>query len=100
MDSLQTTPHAGFPEDFVGNFIPAEPLRLKTSPRNLHHLLQSAGPHGHGLSFKKGLTDGLFERIDYADSLPNGHDKSYKRCVTEGADLRRTTALRVRPEAL
>jgi hypothetical protein len=44
--------------------------------------------------------DGLFERIDYADSLFNGHDESYKRCVTEGADLRRTTALRVRPEAL
>jgi hypothetical protein len=42
MGLLQTTPHAGFPEDFFGNFIPAEPLRLKTSPRNLHYLLQRA----------------------------------------------------------
>jgi hypothetical protein len=46
MGLLQTTPHAGFPEGFFGNFIPAEPLRLKTSPRNLHHLLQSAGNMG------------------------------------------------------
>lgn len=57
-------------------------------------------PHGHGLSFKKGVSDGLLERNDYANGLPNGHDESYRRGFEEGVALRQATALRVRPEVL
>lgn len=57
-------------------------------------------PHGHGLSFKKGLSDGLLERNDYVDDLPNGHGASYERGVEEGVALREVIAARVRPEVL
>lgn len=57
-------------------------------------------PHGHGLSFKKGVSDGLLERNDYADDLPNGHNESYRRGVEEGLAIRHRIARRVRPEVL
>lgn len=57
-------------------------------------------PHGHGRSFKKGISDGLLSRTDYAGDLPNGHNESYARGVQEGIALRATVAARVRPEVL
>ena len=57
-------------------------------------------PHGHGLSFKKGVSDGLMERDGIDDNRPNGHEESYRRGVSEGISLRQTIALRVRPEVL
>jgi hypothetical protein len=57
-------------------------------------------PHGHGLSFKKGISDGLLNMADYNGDLPNGHDESYARGVQEGIALRATVAERVRPEVL
>jgi len=55
-------------------------------------------PHGHGLSHKKGISDGLLERNDYAESIHETHRASYLRGVDEGRILRGVTALRVRPE--
>lgn len=57
-------------------------------------------PHGHGLSFKKGVSDGLLDCSDYANNLPDGHNGSYARGVEEGIALRRAIALRVRPNVL
>lgn len=55
-------------------------------------------PHGHGLSHKKGISDGLLERNSFADDLPNGHEESYRRGRAEGVELRQAIAHRVRPE--
>ena len=33
-------------------------------------------PHGHGLSFKKGISDGLLDVKQISD-IPNGHQLSY-----------------------
>ena len=51
---------------------------------------ESSGiPHGHGLSFKKGLVDGLRERESPdSNKLPEGHDHSYDRGLSVGKDLR------------
>lgn len=55
-------------------------------------------PHGHGLSHKKGIADGLVEANTYANNLPNGHEQSYQRGRAEGEALRASVAQRVRPE--
>ncbi len=55
-------------------------------------------PHGHGLSHKKGIADGLLDAAKFADDLPNGHDESYQRGKAEGEALRLVVAARVRPE--
>lgn len=55
-------------------------------------------PHGHGLSHKKGLSDGLLDETRFADGLPNGHDASYRRGFEEGSTLRDTIARRIRPD--
>ncbi len=55
-------------------------------------------PHGHGLSHKKGISDGLLDRNSFAHVLPNGHQQSYLRGRTEGEALRQNVAQRVRPE--
>ncbi|MEP2990901.1 MAG: hypothetical protein ABJO88_18250 [Parasphingorhabdus sp.] len=81
----------------VANFIIkiitySQPIKGETMEQDI--------PHGHGLSFKKGVSDGLLERNDYAADLPNGHNNSYALGVEEGAVLRQETALRVRPKVL
>lgn len=35
-------------------------------------------PHGHGLSFKKGIADGLLDRRDHEDTHHETHSLSYK----------------------
>lgn len=59
---------------------------------------ESSGiPHGHGLSFKKGLADGLLERESPdTDELPEGHSRSYNRGVSVGDELRKQIARVVR----
>ena len=44
-------------------------------------------PHGHGLSTKRGISDGLLDRTEYEGKVPNGHDASYQRGVGAGKDL-------------
>ena len=55
-------------------------------------------PHGHGLSHKKGISDGLLNTNTFAQDLPNGHQLSYQRGRTEGEALREAIAQRVRPD--
>lgn len=55
-------------------------------------------PHGHGLSYKKGIADGLLDEATFADNLPNGHVESYRRGRAEGEAMRHAIAARVRPE--
>lgn len=54
-------------------------------------------PHGHGLSHKKGISDGLLDANTFAHGLPNGHEQSYQRGRIEGEAQRRAIAQRVRP---
>ncbi|CAG9932478.1 hypothetical protein [Candidatus Nitrotoga arctica] len=44
-------------------------------------------PHGHGLSFKKGVADGLFKCSDNEQKVPKSHLKSYERGLKIGAEL-------------
>lgn len=55
-------------------------------------------PHGHGLSYKKGIADGLLgtEREDLKGYVPQGHDGSYKKGVEEGKELAVSINSRVR----
>lgn len=45
-------------------------------------------PHGHGLSFKKGLADCLLENEDNKDSCHETHAASYLRGQVVGAGLK------------
>ncbi|MES2666888.1 MAG: hypothetical protein V4712_12365 [Pseudomonadota bacterium] len=46
-------------------------------------------PNGHGLSFKKGVSDGMFERDDFRNTLPDGgHGSTYNRGRIFGAKVR------------
>jgi len=45
-------------------------------------------PHGHGLSFKKGISDLLLESENHQNKLPNGHNKSYQRGKQFGKHLK------------
>ena len=44
-------------------------------------------PHGHGLSTKRGIADGLLGETKYKSNVPSGHDKSYRRGVEIGKKL-------------
>ncbi len=44
--------------------------------------------HGHGLSFKKGLSDGVLVDANFENALPNGHDKSYKNGFEIGLTIK------------
>jgi len=48
--------------------------------------------HGHGLSFKKGIADGLFKCNENEQKIPKSHLKSYERGLKVGAELERGTA--------
>lgn len=53
-------------------------------------------PHGHGLSFKKGVSDGLLDEKIYESKLPNGHENSYKLGVRYGAELQEKVKQKVK----
>ena len=36
-------------------------------------------PHGHGLSFKRGISDGLLDEQNHVGNIPNGHNRSYEK---------------------
>lgn len=54
-------------------------------------------PHGHGLSTKHGIADGLLEETKYEGKVPNGHDASYQRGVEIGKKLMQQVASLVKP---
>ena len=45
-------------------------------------------PHGHGLSFKKGIADGLLDCRDHEQTPHKTHAASYQRGVEVGAELK------------
>ena len=49
-------------------------------------------PHGHGLSFKKGVSDGLLGCRDHEEGLHETHAASYQRGIEMGDALRRKIA--------
>ena len=49
-------------------------------------------PHGHGLSIKKGLADGLLDCRDHEATPHETHSASYKRGLEVGAELKREIA--------
>ena len=54
-------------------------------------------PHGHGLSFKKGMADGLLGCPDHETTPHTTHAASYERGVEVGDDLKRQIAAIVKP---
>lgn len=52
-------------------------------------------PHGHGGSFKKGISDGLLE-AEYNTTIPNGHERSYQRGRELGEELKSQVTAAVR----
>jgi hypothetical protein len=54
-------------------------------------------PHGHGLSFKRGISDGLLETNEH-EALPHEtHAASYKRGFALGEMLKQEIAKTVKP---
>ncbi len=49
-------------------------------------------PHGHGLSFKKGIADGLLECEDNQSTCHETHAASYRRGHDAGAALKEEIA--------
>lgn len=45
-------------------------------------------PHGHGLSFKKGVADGLLDTRHHETTLHETHVASYHRGLGVGASLK------------
>lgn len=56
-------------------------------------------PHGHGLSHKRGVSDGLLGRTDYEADVHETNRASYKRGLQEGKNLQQEIAARVRPDS-
>ena len=53
-------------------------------------------PHGHGLSHRKGMADGLLGAKEHEDSCPPTHRASYFRGYTEGERLAQEVMARVK----
>jgi len=53
-------------------------------------------PHGHGLSFKKGLADALLETKDHENSCHDTHAASYRRGYEVGEVLKAEIAEKVK----
>lgn len=45
-------------------------------------------PHGHGLSFKKGVADGLLDNRDHEATPHETHAASYQRGIEVGSELK------------
>lgn len=54
-------------------------------------------PHGHGLSFKKGLADGILGVNEHAGSIHETHSASYHRGYAVGVALKEDIARLVKP---
>ena len=54
-------------------------------------------PHGHGLSVRRGIADGLLEEAQYKDKVPPTHRASYRRGVDLGTELRKQITAIVKP---
>lgn len=52
-------------------------------------------PHGHGLSFKKGVADGLLQEDTNEGNYHETHDASYNRGKAVGENLRNLVAQQV-----
>ncbi|RZM06630.1 MAG: hypothetical protein EOO88_53080 [Pedobacter sp.] len=53
-------------------------------------------PHGHGLSFKKGISDGILDCRDHEETPHHTHSASYERGLVVGAALKREIAKHVK----
>ena len=54
--------------------------------------------HGHGLSFKKGIVDGILGENRFENDLPDGgHSSSYKKGYDLGESLKSEIATKVKP---
>jgi hypothetical protein len=49
-------------------------------------------PHGHGLSFKKGVSDGLLGNSSHEGDIHSTHKASYERGVIVGTNLKEKIA--------
>lgn len=45
-------------------------------------------PHGHGLSLKKGIADGLLDCLEHENTYHETHKASYERGLVVGRELR------------
>ncbi len=54
-------------------------------------------PHGHGLSFKRGVADGLLESHSHKSDPHQTHSASYERGFAVGAALKDQIAPLVKP---
>ncbi len=54
-------------------------------------------PHGHGLSFKKGVADGLLDCQGREETFHETHSASYQRGIEAGAELKREIVKLVKP---
>jgi hypothetical protein len=54
-------------------------------------------PHGHGISLKKGLSDGLLDCREYEPTVHPTHAVSYDRGTQIGVELKRKIAAKVQP---
>ena len=45
-------------------------------------------PHGHGLSFKKGVADGLLDSQEHKQTIDKTNSASYKRGLDAGIKLK------------
>lgn len=68
-------------------------MNLKKISEILEHL---EIPHGHGLSLKKGVSDGLLDKEASKFDLPNGHNESYRKGVEFGKKLKEEIAKKVK----
>jgi len=62
---------------------------------DLHDIIDEI-PHGHGLSFKKGISDGILDKDTFKDYLPNGHNSSYESGIKLGKKLQKIVGEKVR----
>jgi hypothetical protein len=53
-------------------------------------------PHGHGLSFKKGVADGLLACRDHENTTHKTHAASYQRGIDLGTELQQKIGILVK----
>lgn len=51
---------------------------------------------GRGLSYKKGVADGLLDEERFRNNLPDGHDKAYRDGLLCGQQLKEEIAKKVK----
>jgi hypothetical protein len=54
-------------------------------------------PHGHGMSFKRGVADGLLDSRYHEEAPHNTHSASYERGLVVGAELKHEITKLVKP---